>query len=890
MTDTDAVPTVAPLALHVVSHTHWDREWYLPAARFRQRLVPLVDELLDDPPADGAAFLLDGQAILLEDYLAVRPERQPRLARLLGEGRLEAGPWYVLPDELIPSFEALVRNLLAGARVLRDLDAAAPPVLYCPDSFGHPAALPSLAAGFGFPLIIAWRGYGGRRWPAGDTVRWRGVDGHRVLLHHLPPDGYETGANLPTEPTAAAERWRALHAVLRPRAVLGVALLPNGADHHARQAHLDEALAALRQVADDADIRQSTLRAFAADVVDRAASRPLPEICGELRDSHGYAWTLGGTLATRAAQKRHNATVERLLVRDAEPWATLARRSGHARFGPLVRSAWRTLLHVHPHDTLCGCSTDEVARAADARLDSAHAEAAGIREDALAALIGHDPAHARERSSAWRPVLVVRNAVARRRGGVAQVEIIVKLGDLPVGPGSAARAEATGRRTHPDLRLSDPNVRIQVLERGERVDRVDSPRHYPDADLVDCRDALAWIEPIAGYGTRSWEVVSGTAAAAPGMPAVRAEGLTLTNAHLRVSADEQGRISVESGSERWSDVLGFEHQADLGDLYTPSLRDQPVVEARLRRQRLLHRGPLRAAIEQAWTMRVPASGSARRLVDLPLTTVVAVDAGLPVMRVHVRGLNVARDHRLRIHFRTGLPGARVIADAALGPMVRTPLEVHPDDARMERPLPTAPLHRWVALDGASTSMALISDGLAEYEATSAGTLAVTLLRAVGELARADLSERPGRAGWPTSTPEAQCPGPFEANFGLMPCGPFNDETLMAIERAAEDLLVPLCGHTIRSALRLPDGTDGVELHGEGLVCAAVLDSADEAWTVLRCVNVLDRATGGTWRLGFTVTEARTARLDETPGTPLDVAGNAVHFHAGPRAVVTILVR
>ena len=83
----------------VVSHTHWDREWYQPAERFRQRLVALIDELLDTPPAPGAPFLLDGQAVVLEDYLDVRPERASELGTALRDGRLEAGPWFVLADE-----------------------------------------------------------------------------------------------------------------------------------------------------------------------------------------------------------------------------------------------------------------------------------------------------------------------------------------------------------------------------------------------------------------------------------------------------------------------------------------------------------------------------------------------------------------------------------------------------------------------------------------------------------------------------------------------------------------------------------------------------------------------------------------------------------------------
>ncbi|HWE43390.1 MAG TPA: hypothetical protein VG432_12835, partial [Gemmatimonadaceae bacterium] len=148
-----------PLDVHVVSHTHWDREWYHPAGRFRQRLVALIDELIDDPLPPGESFLLDGQAIVLDDYLAVRPERREALAALLRDGRLEAGPWYVLADELIPSAEALVRNLLAGRRAVRALGGEPPAVLYCPDSFGHPAALPAIARGFGMSVVVLWRGY-----------------------------------------------------------------------------------------------------------------------------------------------------------------------------------------------------------------------------------------------------------------------------------------------------------------------------------------------------------------------------------------------------------------------------------------------------------------------------------------------------------------------------------------------------------------------------------------------------------------------------------------------------------------------------------------------------------------------------------------------------------
>src|SRR5690606_14933887 len=148
---TVAHPLPPAMQLHVVSLTHWDREWYHGAGRFRQRLVRLVDELLDAP--DGAtrppAFLLDAQAVVLEDYLRVRPGRRADIPAALAAGMLEPGPSYVLADALIPVGESLVRNPQLGREVVSALGGQPPPVLYAPYSLGHLAALPRLARGFG---------------------------------------------------------------------------------------------------------------------------------------------------------------------------------------------------------------------------------------------------------------------------------------------------------------------------------------------------------------------------------------------------------------------------------------------------------------------------------------------------------------------------------------------------------------------------------------------------------------------------------------------------------------------------------------------------------------------------------------------------------------------
>jgi hypothetical protein len=488
------------LDVHIVSHTHWDREWYHPLERFQQRLVALIDELLDDPPTGDESFLLDGQAIVIDDYLDVRPERATEMGELLRHGRLEAGPWYVLADELIPGGEALVRNLLAGRRALSRFNAEPPPVLYCPDSFGHPAALPAIAAGFGLALIVLWRGYGGSRWPSGDTVRWRSTGEDEALVFHLPRDGYEFGSHLPLDDDAARARWIRMRDELPPIAG-GVTLIPHGADHHARPTEARRALDALERVAPPDRARRSSLRAFGNQLVESANGHSLLLVRGELRDSYGYTWSLQGTFATRAHEKRMNATAERLMTREAEPWSALASRHGPSG-GPLVAHAWRTLLSAHPHDTLCGCSIDDVASAMELRIRSARTRQSEC-DDRSRDRLGTRAVAARDARNRWTPVVIVRNAAARVRSGVALLDVEQFEADVPVGPGSgAALSDRQVAVSSAKPRVSGLGA-LQVLSQRLAYSRTESPHHYPDNDLVSVAQVAAWVSDAPAYGIAS---------------------------------------------------------------------------------------------------------------------------------------------------------------------------------------------------------------------------------------------------------------------------------------------------------------------------------------------------------------------------------------------------
>ena len=181
--------------VHVVSHTHWDREWYLTFEQYRARLVDLVDGVLDRMAGDPrfAFFHLDGHSIVVEDYLEIRPERFDDIERVVQQGKLLIGPWYIIPDEALPGGEALVRYFLRGHRVAK-MFGPVMKVGYIPDPFGQIAHMPAILNGFGITDATMWRGTDDS--PKTTEFFWRSPDGSEVLAIHKPM-GYGVGATLP---------------------------------------------------------------------------------------------------------------------------------------------------------------------------------------------------------------------------------------------------------------------------------------------------------------------------------------------------------------------------------------------------------------------------------------------------------------------------------------------------------------------------------------------------------------------------------------------------------------------------------------------------------------------------------------------------------------------
>ena len=613
--------TEAKRPVMVVAHTHWDREWYAPFERFRNRLAGVLDGLLTHLDEDPSfrRFLLDGQLAVVDDYLSVRPDAADRIRRLAGDGRLAMGPWYVLMDEFCVSGETIVRNLQLGLDRAEAFGGAMP-VGYLPDMFGHIAQMPQLLRLAGLEHAVVWRGV-----PAAvdrTALWWVAPDGSTVRAEYLPV-GYANGAFLPDDTVAFLRRMEAHEAELGP--FLGgdstPLLLMNGTDHQPAQPGMPGLLARANRVQSHFEFRQVSLAEYLAE----APTENLPRWQGELR-SGARANLLMGVLSNRVDIKVAAAVAERELERRAEPLATLWLPPGEWPTA-LLDEAWLAMVRNSAHDSICACSADSVGRAVLHRYDTATTLAREVTNQALVL--------AEVATSA--PGLVVINpgpvdtagmveAVLAGTDPIPGTQVVSRIpggweertgvgADLPrlLGELTADGWLVNGRGVEAELRHGAGGLEIVVeadatrraspslaAVMAEAWAQAGAHRHGPIRVRVQRRPAqrvVARVTEVPGYGWASFRP------APVGETAVRGGPTWLDNSIVRVEIDpDRGTFALNglAGLDR------LEDGGDEGDTYNYSpprpddLVDQPDGVAVELREGGPVRGLLRVTRRFSW--------------------------------------------------------------------------------------------------------------------------------------------------------------------------------------------------------------------------------------------------------------------------------------------------
>ncbi len=857
----------------VVPHTHWDREWYKSFEQYRFYLVRALDELIEamEDDASFTHFLLDGQTIVLEDYLEMRPERGERLRRLMKARRITAGPWYLQPDEQLVSGESLVRNLLIGHRMAADFGAVMKEG-YVPDTFGHIAQLPQILQGFDIPSFYTMRGTAEDLSETGSEVYWQAPDGSRVWSHHLL--SYSNAAVVAAVPEEMAlhhgtninyDSLTELRDMLLAWASSPTLLLMNGNDHLRPQPGIADLVRSLNDHSGD-NVFLGSLTDFRE--LSLSKNSLLPVIHGE-RTSGRYQKILQGVLSTRLYLKQRNAALETFLSRVVEPlWTTLWVGGADYPATPIL-SAWKHLIRNHPHDSICGCSIDRVHRDMVYRFDQADDIAGVLLADGMEVLASR--VEARYDESKDEIALVVFNPSQYERGGEVRVAIDPYIGYpygkrefAPSGFRSIELADYESEDGYAIKVADEVFVSEDMLNRRKNVRKKWISVRVDSVPALGCRTVV--LRPAKRKASSSSAVV----------------GNTIENEFLVVTAGSDGTLSVrEKASERvFRGLHFFEDEADRGDEYTfcgigEAAHSSVGTECTVER---MDESPVSVSLRLRMVLRLPSSLLEDRharspdLVDIPIVSLVTLHPGKRFVEIVTTVDNRVRDHRFRAVFSAGFPVKSALAESAFCVLERS-TDTPDGTGWTEQPCVTHAQQRYVAVEAPDRSggLAILNRGLPEYEVSQSGDIKLTLLRCVQWLSRPDLDTRPGDAGPQIETPEAQCQGVTTCEYAIVPfTGTFSEAEIW---RVAEDYTVPFVAARVRGpGEKVPEraafpgpyaASDGLlSIHGAGLVLTALKRAEDDESMVVRLFNTLPNTAIGKIDCAFPLSAAWLVNLNE----------------------------
>ncbi|MHB1954733.1 MAG: alpha-mannosidase [Sulfobacillus sp.] len=863
---------------------------------------------------DYRYFNMDGQTIVLGDYLEIRPENEGRLRTLVQAGRIRIGPWYVMPDEFLVSGESLIRNLAKGIRIARSWGVEPLRCGYIPDIFGHNSQFPQIVSGFGIDNVVFFRGFGDC--PTAE-LWWEGADGSRVLGLKLSEDrSYSdwffavrwpfSDRGFQYEPGELVERTKAFLEYKRKRATTDITIALDGVDHVEVEPRMPWILKMLNESDLGALFVHADLEQYINDLKSRVAD--LRVYRGEQRapgDKGVSNNVLANTLSSRVHLKQMNHHCESLLEKWAEPWGVFAMLEGRTYPKAFLARAWEYLIQNHAHDSICGCSIDQVHQDMVGRFDQSRLISEQMIKEQLKFLSNHIDVGDAE----GKFLLTVFNASQDSVDGVFEVEL-----SLPAGTDAAIRHTLHGGASFKIYDHEANEVPYQLLE-VER-NRMQLHRWYgniPGSAVVD-RFRIAMKGPVPPFGYTSYVIETlvmegpkhGEYSAERMSAPVRYPGSmtvdenTWDNGRLRLQVRQNGTVDVmdHQTGRTHAGLLLFEDEADVGDAWThasPVTNEVCSTFGAHADISVVFDGPLQTRIRIRSTMRVPEeiqAGNARRstsLTGLEITTDLDLRKDDAILRCRTHVKNNVRDHRLRVLFPTGLQTERFKTSTSFDLVERN--VKNPDYSKyLEKFSGVVPHNGVIALDDGRSGLAIYSRGL--YEAAvrdnEQRTIAMTLFRSIRKVVGMN------------DTDGGQLLGDLEFEYGIRPFASDGDAAGLLFRehqqfvggvRSTQRPLEKVNFETPhRRTADLPLVRSFLHVDAPDLIVSAVKESEDRPGNcVVRLFNARSVPVKGAVAFDRALRSASLLDLNETAIADAPWDDRHVSVEVGPKQIVTLEV-
>ncbi len=914
--------------IHIISNTHWDREWAYPFQETRLLLVEFMDNLLTllEERPDYHSFLMDSQTLCVEDYLDLVPEDRERIEKQVKAGRLIVGPWYSLPEEYLVNGESLVRNLLVGHRVAGSLGKISK-LGYTPFSYGQTSQMPQIYNGFDIDTMIFYRGINTKK----AEFLMEGPDGsqlfgmrfgclsrfsyyfylYRNVVQGMTRDEWWYSWDKGARPFRLCNEDNPLahYYIMDPsKKMFRKSIIPkmleklvtdesehfstehiacmNGFDSSEPDFKELDLLEACRAVAPkNVTLKQTDLKSYMDELRKTMKGRKPETIYGESRDPGATGkWThlFGDVISSRPRIKRHNHDAETAVQRWAEPFAALGMLVGGNYPKSAIDLAWKYILQNHPHDTICGAGVDQMQKDLHYRFDQSIMISKGVARRGLQEIAKRiDTSDIDCKDS----IITIFNPCPYERNEV--VTAYVDLPELPDG--------------------HDPSQAFIIRdEKGNEVARQERTR-YPFGTLVRNLQDISLeqratrvlctfpVKKIPGLGYKTYHITF-EELDSPRIGSMAPERNTMENEHLLVTINDNGTVDIlhkETGAV--FDTLHYlEDCGETGHSWVHMSPEHDEVFTSMGfpvKIALVEDGPLMVRYEVTYMMEVPAGLSqqpdgvhrSKDLVPMTVKSVMTLRQGQKFLHIKTSCNNIAEFHRLRAVFPTRLATDKTSAEAAFD-VIDRPIEVKPDTVYYGKPNPYYPNHRFMDISDGEQGIALLNNGIREFEAVPSPEreVALTLLRAF------EFKQSPVIDQWDIH-PEmklAQCPGEHDWSYAIYPHAGNWQEA--GVYEQAEIFTLPLeLGQAGPGPGNLPKSMSFIRVEPKDLIMSTMKRCEERDSLILRLYNPTGKNISGKVRLFEKPKEAWLTNLNEERREELKVTGKSVNLSVAKKKIVTL---
>lgn len=883
--------------IHVIPHSHWDREWYFTTSRSKVYLMKDLGDVLNTLENDPEFkyFMVDAQGSLLDDYIKWRPQDKERISKLVNDGRLVIGPWYTQTDQLVISGESIVRNMYYGMKRCESFGKYMN-VGYVPDSFGQSGNMPQIYRQFGIEDTLFWRGV------SDDMVKhtdynWRGDDGSVVFTTQIP-FGYYIGGNIPEEPEENEEFWqKECLEKAGGRSATRHIYFPNGFDQSPVRTNLPQLVKERNEKDPENEYVISCIEDYIKDV--KSENPELEEVQGELVIAK-HMRIHKSIFSSRSDLKVMNTQIQNYVTNVMEPLLTISYNLGNEYPHEAVAEIWKLLFENAAHDSIGSCISDTANEDVYVRYKQA-------RDIAVNLVELHSRLIATNVKNDADMTFTAINTLPQKRKDTVIVKTYVPGGKFAI-------IDEKGNDVDYTI-IKSRDLTDYVLSQTIMLDP--SRKFYvPDQVLEVTMAIKANDVPALGYVQYSIDTQKDS-------HKETADKKVLENKYYTIEVEENGSLTIvdKANNVTYKNQGILVENGDDGDSfnYSPPRKDMEVFSNESKCTVKISGSDIYDQAEIHFDMVVPADLDERAEGKVSVTMLVDMTVALrkdsKVIDFNVKVDNKGLSHRLCVLFDSQIVSAFNYADQQFG-LIKRPnyyekeMKLYMESMNnktekkagiqelanwandqstwQEPPISIEPTQSYVSLTDGKTGIAVIPQGVREYEVLDDSKIRLTLFRTYGFMGKENLIYRPGRASGERiiETPAAQLLKEMEFNFGFTSyAGDINDSDIDTLAKQYNTNLEVytyaefLNGRLIFSQREIEG--QNAKIHSlfetEGnLVVSAVKKAEEDDGYIIRLYNGKDhKDLDDKIKFNFDIKEAYYTNLKEEKTEEIKVENNTI---------------